>query len=317
MIPLRIPLLPKPTRLDTFLVSWSPFIDAIGTTPSRSEIARRIEAGAILLNNITAKPSILLEGGETLLVDKALFLPQETPLLPEPNLPIRLVFENDSFLIADKSAHIDTHPSATKRSGTLVNWLISRFPDLPTDGDTSRPGIVHRLDRDTSGLIIVAKTLDALRELKELFKCRSIQKTYLALVTGIPKEKEGRITTSIARSAKGGKQAIATENRRTKGTIRPAETIYRVLDTFETAALVEVQPKTGRTHQIRIHLASIGHPVFGDTLYGGKTGKHSPFPRHLLHAARLSFSFRGQPFDFESPLPADFQNILNHLQRTK
>lgn len=314
MITLRIPPLAQPQRLDAFLASWPIFFEATEATPSRSEIARRIEAGSILLSNVPAKPSSLVEGDETITFERNLFQQKEEILKAEPDLPLRIVFENDAFLVIDKPAGIDTHPSTTKRTGTVVNWLIARFPSLPYNDDPNRPGIVHRLDRDTSGLLIIGKTPDVLQEFKQLFQNRAIQKTYLTLIASIPKEKEGVITAPIARSTKGGKQAVPHEKTRTKGTLRPAETHYRVIKSFKNTALVEAKPKTGRTHQIRVHFASIGHPILGDTLYGGKANKHTPFPRQLLHAVRLSFSFRGHHFDFESPLPLDFQHALDYFQ---
>lgn len=316
MTTLLIPPLPTPQRLDAFLASWKTFLTAIETAPSRSDIARHIETGDIRMNDAQTKPSAKVIGGETIAFDATIFQPREETLLPELNLPIRRVFEDDAFLVIDKPAGIDTHPSPTKRTGTVVNWLIAHFPDLPNDGDSDRPGIVHRLDRDTSGLLITAKTPLSLHELKQCFKDRLVQKTYLALVAGVPEEREGVITAPIARSAKGGKQAIPHEKSRIKGSLRPAETHYRVTETFKNASLVEIKPKTGRTHQIRVHMASIGHPVLGDTLYGGKRGKQSAFPHHLLHASRLAFSFKGQDFDFTSPPSPDFQDILDHFRKT-
>lgn len=317
MITLRIPPLAQPQRLDAFLASWPIFFEATEATPSRSEIARRIEAGGILLSNVPAKPSSLVEGNETITFERNLFRQKEEALEAEPNLPLRIVFENDDFLVIDKPAGIDTHPSATKRTGTVVNWLIAHFSSLPYDNDPNRPGIVHRLDRNTSGLLIIGKTPTALQDFKQLFQNHAIQKTYLALIAGIPKEKERVITAPIARSTKGGKQAVPHEKTRTKGTLRPAETHYRVIKSFKNTALVEAKPKTGRTHQIRVHFASIGHPILGDTLYGGKASKHTPFPRQLLHAIRLSFSFRRHHFDFESPLPLDFQDVLDQFENSQ
>lgn len=299
----------KGKRLDLFLANSSEFEAIIGTKLSRSHIVRGIRNGGVRIQKTEIKPSFTLSAHETFAIFPEKFEEKNETLLPEPNLPITVIKETPDFLIIDKPVGIQVHPSVTRESGTIANWIIAHYPEIRTVGEPDRPGIVHRLDRDTSGILIIARTKKSFTALKRLFKDRKINKRYLALIFGSPKEKEGTITAPIARSTRGDRQAAATEGKRVKGIIRPAETSYRVLKTFGDASLVEVEPHTGRTHQIRVHLATIGHPVLGDTLYGSKASKEASLhiPRHLLHAARLEFTLFKKEYSFATPLPQDFE----------
>lgn len=309
---LPIPFEHREKRLDVFLAQSMEFEAILGRKLSRSEIARGIRNGGVAVCGRSVKPSFFFTRTVSLEVFPEQFTIEDAPLLPEADLSISVIEEHEHFLIIDKSAGIQVHPSVSRENGTVVNWIIAHYQEIRTVGDSARPGIVHRLDRDTSGLLVIARTKRSFTALKKLFKDRKIKKCYLALVFGIPKEKEGIITTPIARSARGDRQRAVLPGRRVKGIIRPAETHYRVLQTFENTSLVEIEPRTGRTHQIRVHLSSIGHPVLGDTLYASRSSRELSIGRsyHLLHAAALSFTLFGQKYSFESPLPKDFKEAL-------
>lgn len=292
-------------RLDAFLLEQSSFQEA-GLT--RSGTTQAIETQAVLVNDKPSKPSYRLKAG-----DKVSFniSPSEPlTLVPNPDLAINILFENADFLIIDKPAGIQVHPSSADTSGTVANWLIARYPDIASVGENSlRPGIMHRLDKNTSGLMVIAKTQETFTELKRLFAERKVSKTYIAFVHGHVSPEQGTIDTPLARSGSLAKQSVATSDKHVRGFIRSALTQYHVIEHLGNLTLVEAKPKTGRTHQIRVHLASIGHPIVGDPLYTPRNIKRSlqqAFPRHLLHAHKLSFVLFGQDYSFESPLPADF-----------
>lgn len=309
---LHVPFEHRRERLDFFLANSSDFEAIVGEKLSRSQIIRGIKEGGVLVKTSEVKPSFALSAHEILTVLPEKFETKKETLLPEPGLPLTVIEENEHFIVIDKPAGIQIHPSTARESGTVANWAIARYPEMKKVGDPARPGIVHRLDRDTSGLLLLARTKKSFTALKNLFKNHLIQKRYLALVSGVPREREGIITTPIARSTRGDRQGVVLPGRRTKGTIRPAETHYRVVETFKNATLIEAEPKTGRTHQIRVHLSSIGHPVLGDTLYASKASRTSlPIaPRQLLHAVSLSFALFGKQYSFESSLPKDFEKCL-------
>lgn len=297
-------------RLDTFLVHYASGHPHLKLPTSRADFSRAIKSGNITINHKPAKPSTPLKAGDT--VQLSFFPVQQSPLLPHHALSIPILFENKDFIIINKPAGIQTHPSATETSTTVVNWLIANFPEISSIGeDPLRPGIVHRLDKNTSGLLIIAKTQATFQELKMLFQHRKIAKTYLALVYGHIQPQEGIIDKPIARSRTLAKQA--TGDKHTRGTLRPARTEYTVITRYSDFDMIEAHPKTGRTHQIRVHLASIGHPIAGDSLYTPKSIKRGDFPffkRHLLHASRLQFELFGEKYSFESPLPQDFQESV-------
>ncbi len=225
----------------------------------------------------------------------------------------KAIYEDKSFLAVDKPAGLIVHEARSVKRGvsskerTLVDWLLKRYPEIKTVGDEpeTRPGIVHRLDRDTSGVLLVARNQRYFDYLKSLFQRREIQKTYLALVFGVPKEKSGRITSAIGIKSGTTKRSVHSEK-----DVKQAVTEYKVLKTFEREvgkySLLEVRPKTGRTHQIRVHLASVGSPVVGDPLYGRK--KQPAWAKRLmLHASSLEFNLAdGKRIRLETETPSEF-----------
>lgn len=230
---------------------------------------------------------------------------------------MRVIHTERDFLVLDKPAGIAVHRGAGVRGDTVVDWLIKKYPEVRRVGDapSERPGIVHRLDKDTSGVMVVARNQIAFHALKQLFKDRSIVKTYLALVAGAPKKKSGVIETPIGRSLRCGAKHAAGAHARGA---RHAVTRYRLLERIGTHSLLEVRPATGRTHQIRVHLASVGHPVAGDQVYGGSKAKLAGLERQFLHASKLEFSYpEGRRWRFEAALPEDLDRVLKRLRRLR
>jgi len=226
-------------------------------------------------------------------------------------MEIKIIYEDRDILIVDKPAGLLVHPVKDSNEPTLVDWLVKKYPDIKKVGESpERPGIVHRLDKNTSGLLIVAKNNKAYIYLKKQFKKRLVKKKYLALVIGKPKDKSGIIVKSISKSWKKKKQTVIPGK-----TFKEAITRYKVLKEFENYSLLEVVPETGRTHQIRVHLASIGHPVAGDEKYKFKRQPQiKDLKRHFLHANYLRFSLpSGKIKEFNSKLPEELNNILKKL----
>ncbi len=236
---------------------------------------------------------------------------------------IRVIHAERDFLVLDKPAGISVHGGPGVRGKTVADWIAERYPETKRVGDepTLRPGIVHRLDRNTSGVMIVARNQETFEKLKQLFKDRRVEKTYLALVVGTPKRKAGSIDAPIGRMVsnptKRGVLRRAQDKSALRGS-RNALTAYRTLERLGNYTLLEVKPKTGRMHQIRVHLASIGVPVAGDTSYGSIRTRVENLDRQFLHAWRISFSYPvGRRWQFDSPLPKDLQQILIHLRRLR
>jgi len=221
-------------------------------------------------------------------------------------IPLTIVYQDADLIVVDKPAGLTVHPAPGHPSGTLVNALLAACPDLQGISGSLRPGIVHRLDKDTSGLLVVAKNDRAMQSLQAQLKGREVHKTYLALVAGVPKPAEGQIEAPIGRSHRNRKKMAVVDGG------RESTTRYRTREVINGRALLEVEPVTGRTHQIRVHLAAIGHPIVGDSLYG----KRSPLVgRQFLHAAKLGFRMPGgREIEFESPLPADLREALEALR---
>jgi 23S rRNA pseudouridine1911/1915/1917 synthase len=278
---------------------------------SRSRLQDWIKQERVLVNGAPARSSRVLREGDQVAVEPA----ELPPLRAEAEaIPLRVLYEDPYFVAIDKPAGMVVHAGAGVHSGTLVNALLGRFQSLSALGGDLRPGIVHRLDRFTSGVILVAKTDAAHRALAALFAGRQVEKTYLALVHGVVGPECGRIDKPIARDPRHRTRMTA---RLSQG--RTAWTEYRVLRRFPDFTFLEVRIGTGRTHQIRVHLASIGHPVAGDRLYGApahaKNGIQPPRERFFLHAhrIRLQHPFSGQPVEIESPLPEDLRVWLERL----
>jgi 23S rRNA pseudouridine1911/1915/1917 synthase len=250
-------------------------------------------------------------------------VPAPVPALPQPeDIPLRIVHEDRHLVVVDKPAGLVVHPGAGTAAGTLVNALLHRVKDLSGVGGVLRPGIVHRLDRGTSGLLVVAKDDPTRQELARQFASRTVEKEYLAVVLGRPRRATGTIEAPIGRDPVHRKRMSV---RAPRG--RASRTTYIVAETLEGAALLRLRIHTGRTHQIRVHLASIGHPVAGDAVYGGRrlpaTASErlrvvvAELERPALHAARLAFTHpaTGQRVSFESPLPEDLSRLIDRLRR--
>ncbi len=304
-------------RLDTFLASQ------IGST-SRSQIRRAVESGNVTVNNNpVTKPSYDVTPGEKIRI----ILPESRPLEAVPEqIPLDIVYEDEEIIVIDKPSGMVTHPGAGVVSGTLANALVYHLNrislQLPKRGGASRPGIVHRLDVGTSGLIVAAKTDRAHLNLAGQFESRKVVKNYLSLVYGGVKENNGRIDAPIGRDRRSRvKMAV-----RPPGEGRTALTLYRVRERFDEFTLLDVEIKSGRTHQIRVHLAYLKHPVVGDSAYDGGRANTIKSPRAraamsklnrpFLHAARLSFIHpaSGEELGFEAPLPADLISFLEIIR---
>jgi 23S rRNA pseudouridine1911/1915/1917 synthase len=290
---------------------------------SRAQVTDLIKSGSVHVNNVLIqKPGYRLKVGDTV----SITIPSPKPSQPKPEeTPLSILYEDKDLLVINKPQGMVVHLGAGHRSGTLVNALLFHCPELEGIGDKCRPGIVHRLDKDTSGCIVVAKKGEAHEKLSQQFKTRSVKKTYLALAYGAMKEKKGTITLPIGRHPVDRKKMSTTSK---KG--RASETIWKVKKSFQDVTLLEVDIKTGRTHQIRTHLAAINHPVVGDPTYGGKKRRNSisskilseslrKINRQMLHAWKLSFQHprTEETVSVEAPLPEDMKNLLKGLRRYK
>lgn len=296
-------------RLDRYLCELIP-------EQSRSQIQVWIRNGFVLVNDQRVKTGYQLKPGDAVVLAP----PAPAGFHPEPeNIPLTVTFEDADLAVVDKPAGMVCHTGAGVRSGTLVNALLFHFGPLQT-GDALRPGIVHRLDKLTSGLLVVAKNLEAHRSLARQFKTRKVKKEYLALVYGRPLPAAGTINLPLGRDLRDRKKFSVHARKR-----REAVTHYQEEKFFGPFSLLRVRIETGRTHQIRVHLTQIGHPVVGDTLYGGTRSRGLPDPdlrkavkdlqRFFLHAHRLEFNHprSGAKLSFESPLPPELSGFLARL----
>lgn len=286
-------------RLDKVIATHLPDL-------SRALVQRLIKQGQITVNGRSTKPSYRVEAGDTVVVH----IPSETPppVAPEP-IPLDIIYEDQHLLAVNKPAGMVVHPALGHHSGTLVNAVLAHCPQTATVGGPDRAGIVHRLDKDTSGLILIAKDQAIHTALQRQFKRRRVQKTYLALVEGHPSPRQGIIDAPIGRDKRQRKKMSVVR------TGREARTTYHVIEMFDEHCLLELQPETGRTHQIRVHLAWLGHPVVGDTVYGYRKQrllKH----RHFLHASGLSLAHpvTHQTLSLTAPLPDDLAALLSRLR---
>lgn len=274
---------------------------------SRTRIQTLIKADLITVNQSASKASYKVEVGDQIAV--RLPEPETSEVVPE-DIPLDVLYEDDDLIAINKPAGMVVHPSYGHATGTLVNGVLYRWPELREVGDQHRAGIVHRLDKDTSGVIVVARTPQAHRALAEQFAQRRTVKKYLALVEGNPENSTGRIEAPIGRDHRQRKRMAVVHNG------REAASEFKVLEYYANHALLEVQIFTGRTHQIRVHLAFIGHPIVGDDVYGFRK-KHIKLKRNFLHAAELTVysPTTGEPLKFAAPLPVGLQNILDKLPR--
>ena len=299
-------------RLDIFLAARLPEL-------SRTRLKALIEEGRVLVDGAQVRPSLLLRGHEAIAVD--LPPPRPVDLLAE-DLPLDILFEDDALIVINKAAGVVVHPGAGVDSGTIVNAILAHCPDLPGVGGVERPGIVHRLDKETSGCLVVAKSDVALTALQAQFKAHSVDKRYLALCHGDPGP-EGRFDTLHGRHPT---DRLRFTSRLKHG--RVAITEWRRLESFDGACLLEIRILTGRTHQIRMHFSEAGHPLLCDALYGATRREKSLPPgskvaravrrlgRHALHAAHLAFDhpLTGARNTIEAPLPQDFALAIDALR---
>lgn len=296
-------------RIDKFLVGEF-------FSYTRGEIIRQIKNGNILVNEKKIKPSYFLKEEDRISVNFE-EIPEE--LVPDEKVDFEIIYEDENIIVINKPAGLKVHPAKLpSNEKTLVNGLLHQFPQIKNVGDDPkiRPGIVHRLDRDTSGAMVIAKNQAAFLELKKKFKNREVMKKYWTLVYGKLENKSGIIEKPIARSASYKKQIIA--GKKTKTVIRSAVTGYKVIREFGECSLLEVSPKTGRMHQIRIHLFSIGNPVLGDKIYKKKNLKKMIMAkRQMLHAKHIRFSLFGKEYDFTVEIPADFGEVLEFLTKSR
>lgn len=323
-------------RLDKFIAkNWPEY--------SRSYLQKQIKSGTALVNNEIKKPSYILKEDDRITAE--IKLPEKISLEPDPSIKLNIVYEDNDVIVLDKPAGLTVHPSQIQKKGTLVNGLLTHYPPLKDVGeDKTRPGIVHRLDKDTSGLMIVAKNNNAFEFLKTQFQQRKVDKKYLALVVGRPKKSSNEIKTFISRSksdptkqkilpfisllpsnegraGRGDELKINTSSQspprlRRRGTMHEAITEYKVIKNFRDFTLIEAVPKTGRMHQIRVHLAWLGCPVAGDQKYGPrKSLVPTGLKRQFLHASELTITLpSGEKCTFTSPLSDDLSKVLSTLE---
>ena len=299
----------SPKRLDIFLANREPAL-------SRSALQRLIEEGQIRINGRRVKPSQKVKPGDRIVLE--IPRPQPLELKPEP-IPLNVLYEDEALLVLDKPAGLVVHPAPGHWSGTLVNALLHHFESaggsLSSIGGKERPGLVHRLDKETSGVMVVAKTDQAHRSLAAQFKQHSITRVYEALAWGAVKKLEGVIDLPIGRDVKERKK-FSPRTARPKG----AATAYRVAERLgKLATLLEVFPRTGRTHQIRVHLAALGHPVLGDPTYGGPKVRELEgvtIPHVMLHARKLGLLHptTGTYLEFTAPPPPDMEAVYAAVQ---
>jgi len=301
------------SRLDAYLAThiegWS-----------RARLQRLIEAEDVLVNGKPTKPSYKLREHDDLEVE--LTAPTTASFVPEP-IPIEIVYEDETLVVVNKPAGLVVHPAAGIHSGTLANALAYHFQQLPDSGAGVRPGIVHRLDRDTSGLLVVAKTEAALEHLSDQFRDRTVFKSYVALVHGRLQSDSGKIDQSLARDPSNRTRMAVVRGGRS------ALSLYRVRRRFDRFTLLDVELKTGRTHQIRVHLAWLKHPVVGDETYGA--GRDNTIQdvrlrarvrnlgRHFLHAEKLAFTHpqMNQRVEFNSELPSELSELLVKIEQER
>jgi len=300
-------------RLDVFVAKQFP-------NYSRAHIQRAIKSGDILLNGKAVKSHVHIKPGDEI----EMKIVEDVPARADAeNLKIPVLFENKEYIVINKPAGVQAHPSKGVTSGTVVNWLLYHCPAVRGVGDAIkdkkheniRPGIVHRLDKNTSGVMVIAKTQKAFRYFKKLFQGRLVEKMYIAVVHGIVSKDEGAVSFPIGRSRRTPTRQAVFSGNAVPSSAREALTQYRVLKRYHDATLLEVAPKTGRMHQIRVHCAAIGHPVLGDTTYGSKRKKSADEPvRQLLHAKKLSFiDPNGDKKVFMAPIPRDIKQYIGSL----
>ncbi len=293
---------PESQRLDKYLVDQFPDF-------SRSRLQSFIRDGLVSINGTPViKGGVKLEKGSEI----SITIPPiaESTLVPE-QIHLDIVFENSDLMIVNKQAGMVVHPASGHLTGTLVHAALNHAPGLEGVGGEQRPGVVHRLDKDTSGIILLAKNDKAHRFLQDQFRSRSVQKTYYALTDGHPPTPSGRVEAPIGRDPSHRKQMAIVPLKRG----REAVTEYKVIEKFDQHALIAAYPHTGRTHQVRLHLAFLGCPIVGDRVYGHRK-QHLIVERQMLHAYQIEFILPGEtsPRIFQAPIPEDMQRLLQQLR---
>jgi 23S rRNA pseudouridine1911/1915/1917 synthase len=288
-------------RLDRFLTAQLP-------GKSRTTIQQLIEKGHVYVNGHVSKPGYLLRIADQVQVSALDHPSRPTSVVPR-LLPLEIVYEDKDLLVVNKAAGMVVHPSPGHHDDTLVNALVAHYPDIMRENEGFRPGIVHRLDKDTSGLLIIARTAIAHLALAEQMKRHEIVKRYLALVEGVVALDQGSIDAPIGRDRRHRQQMAITAVRS-----RVARTHFRVLERFSKHTLLQLELETGRTHQIRVHLKAIGHPIVGDPVYGsGNVSRGFMLKRQFLHAYQIEFIHptTGKTIHLEAPIPVDLQAVLD------
>lgn len=278
---------------------------------SREFFNDNIKSGKILLNNSKVKPSVKLNIDDQIEIEDEIWEEKKIELLPNKKIKLNIVFENEDFIVVNKPAGVLVHPITEKDDNTLVNGLIYLYPEINSIGeDPLRPGIVHRIDKDTSGLVLITKNAKAFNSFKNKFKKRQVYKSYLALVFGKLNTKKGVINMPITRSkSKFNRRKISKTD---EG--KEAITEYEVIQEYKDASLLKVSIKTGRTHQIRVHFASLSNFILGDKEYGSKkiNNKYG-LKRQFLHACEIGFTYKREKYHFQIELPADLKKFLKTM----
>jgi 23S rRNA pseudouridine1911/1915/1917 synthase len=286
------------TRLDRYVADQLPDL-------SRGTVQGLIESGRVRVDGRQRKPKFRMTPGEVVSVE--IPPPRIDEILPDP-IPLAIVYEDADVIVVDKPAGMVVHPAPGHQRGTLANALLAHVPGISVGG-SQRPGIVHRLDKDTSGLIVAAKTDRGRTSLVTQWEDRAVEKTYLALVSGSVEDEEAIIDAPIGRDPKNRQRMAVVRSG------RPAVTRFHVVERFPDTTLLEVSIETGRTHQIRVHLAFIGHPIVGDHVYGRTRPTEPQLDRQFLHASALAFQLPdGAALRLEAPLPGDLQAVLEELR---
>jgi 23S rRNA pseudouridine1911/1915/1917 synthase len=299
----KVPHLYQSKRIDAYLT------ERLEGQFSRSQLKACFDNHEVLLNGKPARPRDLVNEGDV--VSGALSVENASGKILAQDIPVSVLHEDAKLLIIDKPVGMVVHPGAGNKKDTLVNALLGRGTKLAESAGLDRPGIVHRLDKETSGVLIVAKDNRTHKMLQDQFASREISKHYTALVRGRIEFQEGRICEPIGRHLKVRHKMAVSHTEKSK----EAESRYRVIQYFKRATLVDVEILTGRTHQIRVHMLHLGHPVVGDEVYGPK----EPEDRLMLHASKIAFTHpgTGKIISFESPLPADFKKVLEKYKKEK
>ena len=286
------------TRLDRYVADQLPDL-------SRGTVQGLIESGRVRVDGRQRKPKFRMTPGEVVSVE--IPPPRIDEILPDP-IPLAIVYEDADVIVVDKPAGMVVHPAPGHQRGTLANALLAHIPGISVGG-SQRPGIVHRLDKDTSGLIVAAKTDRGRTSLVTQWEDRAVEKTYVALVSGSVEDEEAIIDAPIGRDPKNRQRMAVVRSG------RPAVTRFHVVERFPDTTLLEVSIETGRTHQIRVHLAFIGHPIVGDHVYGRTRLREPQFDRQFLHASALAFQLPdGAALRLEAPLPGELQAVLEELR---